>query len=454
MRPSWNGLSTLALSCLLATLVWFVAANELNPFQERALPSPISVELINVPPDLILISPKSAETLVTVRAPRSVWDLPLTPDRVKVTADLAQLQEGTQDVPLQWSIADQAAHVVKLSPASLRVRLERRATREIPIRLERVGEPAPGYEFGPIIPDVRTATVTGPASAVDRVSQLLATVTLTDPRANLSTAVTLTPVDVSGATVTGVEVTPATVRVRMSVTQKLGFRDVAVKANYQGQVAPGYRVTNITVAPPIITVQSADPLKVSELPGFVETELLDITGATDDVTAQVRLALPEGITPVGELTVLVQVNIAAIEDSLPVQREIEAQGLSTGLTARFSPSTVDVLLSGPLPVLNALQPADVRAFVKLDGLDVGTYQVTVEVLLFSNKLRAQSILPNPVEVVIEKLKTPTPGPSPTRTRPPTRTPTPTRTQPFWTPTATATPTIPGAIETETPTPAP
>ncbi len=449
MRPALNGLSTLALSFLLATLVWFVAANELNPFEERALSPSVNVALINVPPELILISPDAAQTTVTIRAPQSVWDAPLTPDRVKVTVDLAGLDEGTYDVPLQGSLADPAARVVKLAPATLRVTLERRATREIPIRLDHVGELAPGYESSPITPDILTATVTGPASVVDRVSELLARFSLTGARSNFNSPVALTPVDVAGGAVVGVAVNPPNVQVTMSVTQKLGYRDVAVKADIRGQVAPGYRVTNITVAPLVVTVQSGDPIKVTELPGFVDTLPLDITGVTDDVTQRLGLVLPEGVTPVGDQTVVVQVNIAAIEDSLPVEREIEAQGLAPGLLARFSPVTVDVLLSGPLPLLNALQPADVRVFVKLDGLTEGTYQVTAEVILASDQLRAESILPNPVEVVIEKVNTPTVGPSPTRTRPPTRTPTTTATRPL--PPATPTP-APTATDTPTPTP--
>ena len=42
-----------------------------------------------------------------------------------------------------------------------------------------------------------------------------------------------------------------------------------------GYVADGYKLTNITVSPPTVTVFSSDPTLVNELPGYVEAEELE-----------------------------------------------------------------------------------------------------------------------------------------------------------------------------------
>ncbi len=456
MRRSLSGLGTLGLAGLLAMLVWFVAVNEANPFESRSLPDPVAVTLLNLPDDLIIIStePATAAAAVTLRAPRSVWDQ-LTPSQVRVTANLAGLEPATYEVPLQWEIAGQpAARVVRLEPAAVVVTLERRVARDKPLRLDLTGEPAPGYEAGLERLGAASASVAGPASTVDRVSELVATVSLANLKNSLDQTVVLVPVDADRLPVTGVTVTPATVRVRVPITQKVGSRDVAVRAIISGQIAAGYRITNITVAPPIITVSSSNPAQVSELPGFVETAPLDITGASDDVTQRLSLMLPEGVAPVGDdPTVVVQVSIAAIEGSTQIQRQLELLNLGAGLTARASPESVDVLLSGPIPILEGLQDADARVLLDLTGLGVGIYQVQPTVLLLPDKLQAVTVRPSPVEVVIERSGTPTLSPTPSLTPTPTRTPAVTRTlAPTFTssPTPTETPPPPDA----TPTPAP
>ena len=106
---------------------------------------------------------------------------------------------------------------------------------------------------------------------------------------------------------------------------------------------------------------------------------------------------------IGDQTVSVQIEIVPIEDSRPVAfRQVEVIGLEPGLNAVISPATVDVILAGPLPVLNSLQPADVHVRVDLTGLAVGTYQLMPDVVVAEQGVTVQSILPGTVEVTIAK----------------------------------------------------
>lgn len=430
MGRSLGGVATLVLALLVAVLVWLVAVSESNPFEARALPAAVPVTLVGLPDGLIVVGtePALAETAVTLRAPRSAWDR-LGAGQVRVTADLSGLAAATYRVPLQGQVVDQpAARVVQLEPAAILVTIERRAQRDKAVRIEQTGEPAPGYEAGSQLVEVSTASVVGPASAVDRVSELVAAVSLANLKSSFDQTVVLIPLDSIGKPVSGVAVSPAAVRVRVPVAQRVGSRDVAVRAIIRGQIAPGYRITNITVAPPILTVSSADPAVVSDLPGFVETAPLDISGASDDVTQRLSLTLPAGVAPAGDdPTVVVQVSIAAIEGSTQVQRTLEVINLGSGLAARTSPESVDVLLSGPIPILDALRDGDVRVFLDLTGLGVGTFPITPTVVLLPDKLRAVTVRPSPVEVVIVggAAVTPTRTPRPTRLPVMTRTSTPT-----------------------------
>ena len=74
-------------------------------------------------------------------------------------------------------------------------------------------------------------------------------------------------------------------------------------------------MTNITASPPNLVVFSTNPQLVNNLPNFIETTPLDLTGAQDDLDVRLSLNLPRGISAVGDQTILVQVSIAAIEGS-------------------------------------------------------------------------------------------------------------------------------------------
>jgi YbbR domain-containing protein len=105
---------------------------------------------------------------------------------------------------------------------------------------------------------------------------------------------------------------------------------------------------------------------------------------------------------IGDQTVSVQIDVVPIQDSRPISfRQVEVVGLSPGLQAQLSPSTVDVILAGPLAVLNSLEPFNVHIRIDLTGRIAGTYQLT-PIVIVPEGVTVQSILPGTVEVTISK----------------------------------------------------
>jgi YbbR domain-containing protein len=220
-------------------------------------------------------------------------------------------------------------------------------------------------------------------------------------------------VDEKNNPVNGIAVTPETIHVNIPVSQQGGFRDVAVKVVVQGQVASGYRLENISVFPPVITVFSANPGLVNALPGVVETLPLDLQDAKEDISTRLALMLDPNITIVGAQSVQVQVGISPIQTSVTLLNQpLNILGLSEGLAAQVLPQVVDVIISGPLPVLDALTPQDVIVSVDVTGLAVGTYQLTPKWEVLVGNVLVESILPSTVEVVISVPATPTATPKP------------------------------------------
>ncbi|MBI3361628.1 MAG: hypothetical protein HY023_11030 [Chloroflexi bacterium] len=399
IRWLWRNLSSMFLALALAILIWVVAVNEENPTEEKVFVQAIPIDIVGQPTSMIRLGPAATAASVTVRAPRATWSK-LTAEEIHVVADLGGLRAGAHDVPLNVTIDEPLARFVAVSPRVVRLTLEESSSRSIKIRVTTSGEVPVGYQARAPKLSSNEALVSGPASLVDRVSELVARVNIAGARGGVDVEAPLEPVDADGKAVEGVTLDPLTTKVSVPVEQLGGYRDEAVKVVVSGQVAPGYRLTNITVAPPVVTVFAADQNVFTRLPGFVETEPLSIDNASDDIAVRVALKLGPGISLVGEQSVLVQVSIAAIESSLTVQRNLEITGLGPGLTALPSPPTVDVILSGPLLTLDTLKPEDVRVLLNLVGLERGTHQVKPTVVVLPENVSVETVLPAAIEVVI------------------------------------------------------
>jgi YbbR domain-containing protein len=187
-----------------------------------------------------------------------------------------------------------------------------------------------------------------------------------------------------------------------------------VKVVVNGQQAPGYRLENISVFPLVVTVVSKDPALVNSLPGVVDTQPLDLQDAKEDISTRLALDLPDGVTLIGPQTVQVQVSITPIQNSITLSNlPINVTNIAPGLTAQTFPLTVDVIISGPVPVIETLTAQDVTVTVDATGLGVGSYQLEPKVDPPSN-VSFESILPGTVEVVLSIPGTPTPTPFPTQ----------------------------------------
>ena len=82
------------------------------------------------------------------------------------------------------------------------------------------------------------------------------------------------------------------------------------------------------------------------------------------------------------------------------------------MTVQVLPTTVDVIVSGPLPLLDTLTRQDVHVTVDLNGLMPGTHQVIAKVEVLIADVVVESILPNTIEVVITLGGVPTKTPMP------------------------------------------
>ncbi|MGA9531124.1 MAG: CdaR family protein [Anaerolineales bacterium] len=410
LRWLWENISSLLLALVLALTVWVAAVSAEDPVQERTMATAVPIELRNVPSGLMIVQKPAVSTRVTLRAPQSVWDN-LSAADLEVWADLSGAQAGLVRLDLHSKIDIRPVEITHLEPSTISLRLEPTASKEFSIELNSIGEPAVGYRANEAVIDPTTAVVSGPSPAVGQVDRVIAQLDLSGRSQDINEVLTLQPVDSNGDVVSGVSLKPDQVQVEAKIEDLGGYRSVVVSPKIEGEVEPGYQLTRITVTPTLVRVFSPDPRVVNGLSGFVETEPVSLAGATEDFDRRVALNLPEGVSIVGEQSVVVQVSITPIENSITITRLVEFQGLAPGLYAQASPETVNLILNGPLPVLDNLTSDDVRVVLDLGSLGQGTHQLTPNVIAASPQIRVQSILPDTIEVTITDVPPPTPTPT-------------------------------------------
>jgi YbbR domain-containing protein len=400
---------SLGLAAILATAVWANAVSTQNPDETRTLSVPITVTALGLKEGLVAQGYQNIGVQVTLRAPHSVWDR-LSPDTVRVLADLSGKAEGNYSIPLKAVTDLSPVRVEKVEPSAVQVLVDHLATRSLAVHVELTGSLALGFQAGTPTADPNLVTLSGPQSLVDSVVEVVATVNVEGLRSSSDQNIPLVALDTQGNVVSGVSITPLAITVSVPVQQLGGYRDLVVKVPMIGTVKSGYRLTGLSITPQVVTLYSDDADAIRNLPGYVETEPLDITGASADVTKSLALVLPAGVQVVGDPKIVVQVSISAIEDSITLSRPIRFQGLTPGLSATLSPAFVDIILSGPAPIIWSLHPADVDVFLDLAGLAPGTYKLKPEVKLLDPVLRVVTVSPEQVEVVIKPEPTPSPTP--------------------------------------------
>jgi YbbR domain-containing protein len=399
-----KSIPTLILSFALAIAVWISAVNAADPVKQQAFPRAAQIEQTGLDPSLVVSGEVPARVSVTISAPSSILE-GISNDKPPVHAwiDLSGLGPGAHNVSVKVQPQPQIrpARIVSQSPVNVTITLEKLVSQEFPVHLVRRGDPAIGFQADTPTLSQDTVQVSGPSSLVAQVKDVRVTLDLTQVSDNIKRAVDLQVLDANDTLVSGVTYTPQQITVTQPISQRGGYRNVVVKVASTGQVASGYRLTNISVFPPTVTVFSSNPNLVAKLPGYVETNPLDLTGVKDDIDKPLPLNLPDGVEVVGDQTVLVQVGVAAIEGSVTLSGlTVQVTGLSPDLDARLSPETVDVIISGPVPLLDRLAEGDVRVVLDLTGVGEGTYQFAPKVILAISELRVESILPSSIEVVV------------------------------------------------------
>ena len=390
------------VSFLFAVLVWIIVTNINDPIQ----PLPVSDVPVTIRhAELITERGQVYEVLdntdvidtVTIYAPRSVIDT-LDKSNVVAIADMEELTSvDTIPIKLSTNKYNDSLESIRGSIDSVKLNIEDRQTRSIPIRANVAGEVREGYLLGDVTTEQNLIRVSGPESVVSQIAKAQAEVNVSGFTSNINTDADIRLYDEDGMEIQSKVLERSISRVRVNV-EILEEKTVPISYKAAGIPAEGHRLTgeiestrnSVVIAGRSQTVQNVEAIEIPDT-------VLDVNGAAEDMTVLVDLKkyLPDGIILAEEdFSGLINITVHVGQEMRRTFSKAVDTIRITGVPAGFNALITDpetyctITLLGLSTELQAIDvntlvvSVDVAAWLEgeeIDELESGFYRIPVSV---------------------------------------------------------------------------
>lgn len=392
------------LAVVFAFILWLVVYNTDDPTITVSYTTNVTVENASVVTDMnkcyeVLNGTNTVSFAVTAK--RSVLNKLEDTDFTAV-ADMNRMivnEDGDKaNVPIEI-ISKRSNSSLKYNEKNkyLEVSLEDLMKRRFIITADTSGKVADGYALGEVtVTNPNVLNVSGPASIVNKIDSVVATIDVDGMSMNLSDNVIPALYDADGQEIdtTKLKLSNTTVTISAKI---LSVKEIPLVFSTSGVPYGDNRVVEISSKPETIKVKGSsttlNPLSSPNIPG----DVLNVSGASEDITTTIDISeyLPDGVELVNasDATVTVTVRIEAYElkkFNLSTS-QINVNGLDSNYDLSFDQSTVAVTVSGLKNDLNKLNTSQLSASIDVTDLGVGTHQVNLDLNLDEDNYAYQTI---------------------------------------------------------------
>lgn len=392
------------LAVVFAFILWLVVYNTDDPTITVSYTTNVTVENASVVTDMnkcyeVLNGTNTVSFAVTAK--RSVLNKLEDTDFTAV-ADMNRMivnEDGDKaNVPIEI-ISKRSNSSLKYNEKNkyLEVSLEDLMKRRFIITVDTSGKVADGYALGEVtVTNPNVLNVSGPASIVNKIDSVVATIDVDGMSMNLSDNVIPALYDADGQEIdtTKLKLSNTTVTISAKI---LSVKEIPLVFSTSGVPYGDNRVVEISSKPETIKVKGSsttlNPLSSLNIPG----DVLNVSGASEDITTTIDISeyLPDGVELVNasDATVTVTVRIEAYElkkFNLSTS-QINVNGLDSNYDLSFDQSTVAVTVSGLKNDLNKLNTSQLSASIDVTDLGVGTHQVNLDLNLDEDNYAYQTI---------------------------------------------------------------
>ena len=323
-------------------------------------------------------------------------------DNFEASIDLSSLGEGTYNKNIVVVSKNPNIQISSITPNSTTVRIEKKLSKNVPVRIRLDGSAAEGYgvsnsEIAP--PEV---SVSGPESIIANVTEAVAPIKLNGENSNFSKNAQLFVYSASGQELQDILIEPKEVNVSINVNRVGDVKTLGIKINLTGDLKPGYFISATSSDPEVVTV-GGNSAKISQLK-YVETEPIDISGLSENKTVSAKLNLPSGVTTEGQV-MSVQISLTVSKSDAVKEISLEPNFINLPnnyVITSFNPPRVLIVFTGSPDILNQINSDNIKLNIDLSGVSRGINEITLkpESLRYPSNLTALNFTPQALSVTI------------------------------------------------------
>ena len=286
MKHKWtNNLSLKIISLLVSCLIWLLVTNTNDPESTQVYKNvPITIKN----QDTITNANKTFTVVdgvdkinVYVTARKSIRAT-LNSGSFTVKADMENYNAALGTIPLEISCEDARIHQedIRMIPSSLKISMEDKVEQNFGIAVVTTGKTEKGYEVGKTtIVTGDTIRIAGPQSLINIIGKVTVSVDVTNMNTDSTHFYPVRIEDKNGAALTdgqmsnlelknsdGVSLQNNSAEVKTEIWKI--YNDIPLKANISGEVAPGFKVSSMTLSPQTINLVAAEGA-IEELDGVL-----------------------------------------------------------------------------------------------------------------------------------------------------------------------------------------
>lgn len=373
------------ISVMFAIILWLIVVNVDDPVTTKKFKNiPVQIlseRLISDAGEIYEVLDKSDSVTVTVKAKRSVVEA-LSEEDFRATADIAE-RISENSIPIRVVVTKYTDKIadIYLQNNTVKISVEEKINKEIPVEIQLSGETADGYTVGTVSVNPQVIEITGPYSAVFGVEKVVVPVAVDGAVEDINLTAEGEYYGNNNNIIHNSRIEGNSSNIQVNV-HLLHTKSIDLNLVTEGSPAADYWCQDIQYTPTTITIagEPKDLEKINTLD--IPASELNIAGAKENIVKEIDVTgyLPEGIIVCDgeEKKIKVTVVISALdgkEFKIPLS-EVDILNTPSGVdTVLDETKTVSVIVKGSSEAINSLSINDIKISVDIKNKAVGVHNI-------------------------------------------------------------------------------
>ena len=356
---------------ILAFGLWLYITNVDNPVRTTDLKG-VEVQLINedaLAKSNMALSPGQKITVdLNLEGPSNeIYSIKKEDFVIKMDLSTYALKKGDNNIPVQIENYPTGINIKNNAALSVKVTIEELVEKEVNVYSKVKTSFKNGVSKSSTIVKPNTIKVSGPASAVNKVTSGSLVGEALDIQGNYEGNFSISPIDASGNEVKDVNLSQSEGTLSLKVGSQ---KDVPIGSSYSGSLKDGLKVETLNLSSDKVTI-IGDPNAIAKI-DKIETQPIDLSQITSTQDMNLNFIVPEGISIASDRK-YVSATIK-IKQAVTITKTID--GIVVNLTDKkdgkftYEAPTVSVTVSGTEEALSGLTLADFNASASVAELNV------------------------------------------------------------------------------------